>query len=758
MSILRDPGGERLFLEGRLEGVSVPDLIYAVCRPGKTGLLTLSRGEVTKTVYIQKGQLTFASSNIAEERLGETLLRSGAIGCRQLEEAVARLGGGKRLGAILVESGALEPANLVRGLLQQVKEIILSLFPWTTGSYRFVEGPLPTAEVITLNIATSKLICDGIRRVTSWPRIVRAVGGSRAAYRLARDGRLLAAELDLGEAERAILTALESPVTVGAICHSVFLPNFDVYQYLWSFRILGIIRTVELEPAQSSEGKDGQVASGTLAETPIGELLLDIGGEKATGLLNLEKDDEERAIHFKDGLPVFATSSRHDDSLTTFLLRRGVIGLSDKEEIERRALTNRRTGEILREMGILSEEEVSRFVREQMLEIVITTFGWTRGEWRFVPGPLPTTESVTLDRPLVELVLHGIRSLRDWSRVHAGCGGLDTYVGPTERFEEALAGAEVGAEERAVLAACRSVRLVGDLVADVDVPDFRASQILWAMKMIGVLETKEAPVVEAPPEPMPPEPPQPEPEPEMTLAPEPVVIPVEAPTEPAAPVAAAVEAAAGPEAPSEVTTASLAEAPPEPAAPVETTVEAGPEAASEVTTASLAETSPESAAAAETAVEARDDRPEPAPEFSRASDPAIAVDERVEPAPRTPLEAVGTGVLEEIERFNRRHREVHDVLRGSVGAGARNLIANCAKRLPEGAQLFAGLAMDETGAFPAALLFERVSDLPPDKIRERLEGLIQAEVRFASDLLDEGTVSKLMRRLETAVAPALAGS
>ncbi len=410
MTILRDPGGERLFIEGRLEGVSVPDLIHAICLPGKTGLLTLSHGEISKTVYIQKGQLIFASSNQPDERLGETLLRSGAIGYAQLEEAVALLGGGKRLGAILVELGHLDPANLVRGLLHQVKEIILGLFPWGAGAYRFAEGPLPTAEVITLNIATSKLICDGLRRINSWPRIARAVGSSRTTYRLTRDGRLLAAELDLGEAERGILSALEEPTTVGRICHSVFLPNFDVYQYLWAFRILGIARQVETDAAQTAGWTAPDEQGGTLVETPLAELLLRLSREEETGVLHLSRGDEEKTIHLKEGIVSFATSNRAEESLTTFLLRRGVIALHDKEELETRMLTNKRVGTLLHELGILSHEELARFVREQVLEIVLGAFAWESGEWRFMPGELPTIEEITLDRSTGELVLQGLRS------------------------------------------------------------------------------------------------------------------------------------------------------------------------------------------------------------------------------------------------------------------------------------------------------------------------------------------------------------
>ena len=271
MSILRDPSGERLFLEGRLEGLSVPDLIHAICLPRRTGTLTISRAEVSKTIYIKNGQLVFAASNVAEDRLGETLLRDGVIGYTQLETAISYMGAGKRLGSILVELGYLAPDKLVRGLLHQVREIILSVFPWEGGAYRFVEEPLPTAEVITLNIATSKLILDGIRRITSWPRIVRSVGYARATYRLTREGRAIADDLDLGTAEKLILASLERPVSVGEICRSVFLANFDVYQYLWAFRILGIIQQVESDPETNQTKMNEVFDAGESSEADIQE-------------------------------------------------------------------------------------------------------------------------------------------------------------------------------------------------------------------------------------------------------------------------------------------------------------------------------------------------------------------------------------------------------------------------------------------------------------------------------------------------------
>src|SRR5207249_2322302 len=117
---------------------------------------------------------------------------------------------------------------------------------------------------------------------------------------------------------------------------------------------------------------------------------------------------------------------------------------------------------------------------------------------------------------------------------------------------------------------------------------------------------------------------------------------------------------------------------------------------------------------------------------------------------KTPLEAVGSGVLEEIERFNRRHRELYAVLKGAVGAGAKNFVATCIRRLGPAGPDFHGMLPDETGAFSAEGLYERVGSYDPARIRARLESLIDAESETVGQFLDPKTLERLSKRLETA--------
>ena len=164
---------------GRLEGISIPDLLWAVGQSHKTGVLHVLHDSVERAIYISEGRLTFATSTDPDDRLGEHLLRAGLISVDQLDRAVARLDSGKRIGTLLVEMGAISPQDLVDGVIEHIRRIIVSLFAIEEGEYWFEEGELPSAEVITLEMKTAEITLEGIRQVRSFSKIRRSVGPRR---------------------------------------------------------------------------------------------------------------------------------------------------------------------------------------------------------------------------------------------------------------------------------------------------------------------------------------------------------------------------------------------------------------------------------------------------------------------------------------------------------------------------------------------------------------------------------------------------
>ncbi len=479
-------------VNGRLEGQSVPELLWSLCRRGSTGVLHLTSREITKKIYLRDGRIVFALSGDPDDRLGDLLLREGLITLDQFESAMARLSSGKRLGTLLVEAGHLNPENLVRGVLSQVRGIVLGLFPSEEGEYAFVEGPLPTDEVITLGMRTADILLQGIRQIRSFSRLRKNVGPSSTRFQLAPTWQEILDGLDIRDGERMLLKRLDeagpSGVEVDALCREVFLSNFEIYQALCAFLVLGIVE--HARPAD--DPAHGAGSAERVERSSLPGILVRLSRNESTGVLHMARGTVERTLHLRQGSCLFATSNAVDDGLVAHLLRRGVISLADREETARRLLSNKRVGTILLEMGIIDEGDLQATVREQLSEIIFDTFRWNEGDFYFLEGELPTVEEITLDRTVEDLVFAGVRRVTSWPRVREGCGGLGARLVLLPRYLSVLDRMTVGPEEWELISLLKSPKSVLEICRESLLGDFRSCQILWALRLLDAVG--EAPV------------------------------------------------------------------------------------------------------------------------------------------------------------------------------------------------------------------------------------------------------------------------
>jgi hypothetical protein len=243
-------------LQGSLAERDFPELIHDLSEGRWTGLLTLTHVGVGRSVTFQKGRMVFAASTSADDRLGELLLRHGRISLRQFVDAGNVVAPGKRLGAILVEQGVITPKDLVRTVVEHTQEIIYGAFQWTEGQYRLQEGA-PPAEAITLKISTPDIIMEGIRRIESWHRITRAVGGLAARYERAAGYEDTLRSLTPSLEKLSVLTGLNQPTTIEALCHESTLSDFEVCRTLWAYKVIGAVRRIDVPappPPMEDEG------------------------------------------------------------------------------------------------------------------------------------------------------------------------------------------------------------------------------------------------------------------------------------------------------------------------------------------------------------------------------------------------------------------------------------------------------------------------------------------------------------------------
>ena len=187
------PPSEQIPFEGVLncwnDEHDLPDLLLAISRAGKTGRLHFSNPEGDKTVFIKDGRIIFAESSSADDGLGQFLLRTGQFSLMDYTRVFKLVEPGKRLGALLVEEGVLDPKELVPAVVGQVRAVILGLFRRTETWYRFKEEEPSRKETITLDMPVAQLIVDGVQNVESWRRVSKGIGSLESVYRLVEAGR-----------------------------------------------------------------------------------------------------------------------------------------------------------------------------------------------------------------------------------------------------------------------------------------------------------------------------------------------------------------------------------------------------------------------------------------------------------------------------------------------------------------------------------------------------------------------------------------
>ena len=152
---------------------------------------------------------------------------------------------------------------------------------------------------------------------------------------------------------------------------------------------------------------------GSLAATPLPDVLRKIFRKGLKGTLRVFRRDESRNLFFEGGELRTATSSREGQKIGAFLKRRGWITERDLawalETVARKGRA--RLGRVLVERGLVSRAVLDAEMRRLVEEIVFSTFEWNDGEFRFEPSTGVVDPDVALDLSTAALIVEGIRRL-----------------------------------------------------------------------------------------------------------------------------------------------------------------------------------------------------------------------------------------------------------------------------------------------------------------------------------------------------------
>jgi hypothetical protein len=241
-------------LNANIRDFGIPKIFVYLNRKRKTGTLMAKTPAFMKKVYLDKGDVIFASSTDEDDRLGETLIKMGKITLEQYNKSVELLKmTGKRQGEILVELGYLTPQDIIWGVKYQVKDIIYSLFQLKDAEYEFREGEIPSHEVITLKMSMGNLIYEGVKRINNINRILKEMPDMNSVLKLSTDPVSLFQDIVLSSLDKKMLFMIDGRKTVKGLINSSSPNSFQVMKTLYVLWSTGILEEKEDETEKAND-------------------------------------------------------------------------------------------------------------------------------------------------------------------------------------------------------------------------------------------------------------------------------------------------------------------------------------------------------------------------------------------------------------------------------------------------------------------------------------------------------------------------
>lgn len=209
----------------------------------RSGVLEVSRGNVEKRIYFDRGMILFAESAIDDEDLGRRLVNEGKISPGALAEARRNISEPKDLSQALVNRGLIGKQTLSHTVRYIVERVVESIFQWEGGTAQFSEGWL-LQEIFESDIVlTFEVILKGIGSMTGFEPIQEALKGLDARLKVRQPTPVPLERLALSPAHGYILSRVDGSTRLKDVV-SLLPPGEEALacRFLYGLLVMGVVQ------------------------------------------------------------------------------------------------------------------------------------------------------------------------------------------------------------------------------------------------------------------------------------------------------------------------------------------------------------------------------------------------------------------------------------------------------------------------------------------------------------------------------------
>jgi len=156
---------------------------------------------------------------------------------------------------------------------------------------------------------------------------------------------------------------------------------------------------------------------GTLTTMSLTDLLQFLAAGRKTGILKFDHDKITKRVYFRKGLIVGSKSNDPKEYLGQFLLHYGKLNEAQLQLArEAQRSSGAKLGEVLVELGYLSEKEVLEILKTRTLDAIYDLFVWTVGTFEFYDDESLPDDLILIEVEPTTVIMEGIYRLDELAR------------------------------------------------------------------------------------------------------------------------------------------------------------------------------------------------------------------------------------------------------------------------------------------------------------------------------------------------------
>ncbi len=230
---------------------------------------------------------------------------------------------------------------------------------------------------------------------------------------------------------------------------------------------------------------------GRLSDLPLADLFRGLADAGATGALEVEGDDGDARVFFRDGDVYWAFSPSPRARLGARLVNAGFITQEQLDTAlaeQQRSDERKKLGILLVDRGHVNRDVIRVFVQEQILDAIFDLMRWTDGSYSFHAGDA-VAEDLPVEIAVPQVLVEVSRRQSEWDQITRRIPHMNLV--PDFVTGGPSAAASLEPDEFTMMASIDGRRTLAELASDLGYSEFETARIVYGLMLLGVVDLAE---------------------------------------------------------------------------------------------------------------------------------------------------------------------------------------------------------------------------------------------------------------------------